>query len=73
MAKQPHISHTVMLKREFVSSRAPDTIMRACQTPAGTYAPSPHYARRNCPASRTSNTFVMEIATDSNFATPMIM
>jgi hypothetical protein len=72
-AEPPHISRTVTLTREFVSSRAPDTILRACQTPPGTYALSPHYARRNCPESRTSSTFVMEIAIDSNFATPMIM
>jgi hypothetical protein len=41
VAMRLHILRTVTLTREFVSSRVPDSINRACQTPAGTYAPSP--------------------------------
>jgi hypothetical protein len=49
VAKRLHILRTVRLTREFVSSRVPWSMARACQTSVGTYAPSPHTARSSLP------------------------
>jgi hypothetical protein len=50
VAKPPHISRTVTLMREFVSSRVPCATLSACPTSAVTYAPSSHYGPNSLPS-----------------------
>jgi hypothetical protein len=70
VAKQPHISHTVMLKREFVSSRVPVAMIRAYQTPLRTELNSRRKAWHMRPQKVRTVVLLMDIARLSSRSLP---